>query len=181
MIESLILSFTTSKQGWAAVQRGSLVEKPAGDVDGWHDVVIEGYDFADHTVVCLNLWSSDSKKSTQTFKVKYSALHKFRTTIVSFDSHSIKGKTTREFIPTFQSSSGTLNGLPVQVCWVDEETAMCHPRFICEPELSRTDRLYFRGYNVDEYIAAQVRLPSSLLDWFMPEWSRVWAQQLRVK
>ena len=41
-IISIILSFTTSEEGYQAIGRGSLTKRPNGNAEGWHAVLIEG-------------------------------------------------------------------------------------------------------------------------------------------
>mgnify|MGYP001099663385 CR=1 FL=1 len=61
MTISIILSFTTSKQGWRDVSNGSLLERADGiqTVD-WHASLIEGYDFDHDCCVCKNSWGENT-------------------------------------------------------------------------------------------------------------------------
>ena len=105
---SCILCFSTSQKGWEAVAKGSLTERPDGESDGWHAVLMEGYDFDKGFYVCKNSWGIYT--AADRFDVDLKALHGFYFVKVYWTLDSIEGKTIKQFYLKMDKFTGTLNG-----------------------------------------------------------------------
>jgi hypothetical protein len=161
MTMSVILRFTTNKDGWDAITAGNLLKKTSPEPDEiGHAVLIEGYDLEQDAAICLNSWDAESK---QRFNVKLAALHGFKVVKVFFTLDSIHEKTTQIFRPVCEEFLATLDGKCIRSYWMNKETAIYASTIISEPEPWRSGELCFRGYNLDEFIEIKLKRP---IGWF---------------
>lgn len=97
---SVIVSFSTSDEGWKKVARGELLRYPGGVESGWHAVLVEGYDLEKDCLICKNSWGIDTAKAR--FDFAPSAAHDFEFIRVYFTEQSIAGKISKQFVPKMQ-------------------------------------------------------------------------------
>lgn len=151
LIISVVITFSTSEQGWRDVAKGSLIRKPWGRATKeWHVALIETYNLDKDWCVCKNSWGDRTAKPR--FNLRTSALHDFYITRVYYTLNSIAGKTKREFCPQyFETRTVRLKGQRIKQVCMDRTTAMYCSEFICEPDKSGDDDEWV-GYDVDEFI-----------------------------
>jgi hypothetical protein len=151
LITSVIVSFTTSWDGWARIIAGSLLDKPSGDATGVrHATLIEGYDLEKGYAICKNSWGDSGVKGR--FNLRLAALHDFYCIHVYYTRHSVAGKQWREIIPRMEKFTGELDGQPINCAWLDEEAAKYSPFHVCEHVASRPGPLNYIAYDVHEWI-----------------------------
>ena len=159
MTISIILSFTTSKQGWIDVANGSLLEKADGiqTVD-WHASLIEGYDFDHDCCVCKNSWGENTASGR--FNIDPLATHDHYFTKVYFTTESIRGKAP-EFIPTLYKVPSSLTNY--KAFFMDKETATYSSEYVCEIckyDFDMEDIPYgceYIGYDIDQWIETHLK------------------------
>jgi hypothetical protein len=153
---SVIVSFTTSENGWEAIARGELLHRPPGNPDGWHSTLVEAYDLDKDYSIGKNSWGH--KAGTQErFKFRFEAFHDFDIVKVFFTMNTIIGKTLRPFVPRMVRFNGFLDGRPIACAYMDADTAKYDSEFICEVDHSRSPPLNWIGYEQDRYISIKLK------------------------
>lgn len=96
MITSIIICFSTTKEGWQKVAAGSLLKKPSGESEGRHACLAESYNLENSYITMKNSWGmrdmSDSSPTKDRFITRWNCLHSPHYIHVYFTSNSIKGK-----------------------------------------------------------------------------------------
>lgn len=131
---SLILSFTTSREGWERIANGELLTRPEGPSNGvWHTVLLEAYDFKEDHVICKNSWGPPAKGR---FGLRFSALHDFNVVEVYYTLESIPPAIKNELVANTSNVSeaykGYLDGKEILFYEMDERTAVYDPFRIAE-------------------------------------------------
>jgi hypothetical protein len=154
MMQSVVVSFTTSNEGWRSIARGELLQLPPGrSTDEWHATLMEGCDVFHRWTVAKNTWGD--RTATPRFALNLGALHDWYVTRVFFTLESIRGKTTKILPPPrMERFVARLNGQPVHCAWMDELTATYTSDYVCQPDSSRTGERGFIAFDVDEWITA---------------------------
>jgi hypothetical protein len=151
MMESVVICFTTSQEGWESIARGELLKRPSGAANGWHATLMEGYDLENGWTVAKNTWGD--RRAAPRFALGLGALHNWYVIRVFFTLESIRGKITKILPPPMMERFiGTLYGRPIHCAWMDELTATYSSDYVCEPDSSRTGPLRFIGYDLREWI-----------------------------
>ena len=151
---SLIVGFTTSKQGWNKLAQGKLLSKPKGKEDGWHGCLIEGYDFKEDCAIIKNSWGNekdDNAKPRCLFR--FSAFHEFFLYQVYFTLASIP-----ENLPVYKSiingpHQGALDGETIRYYEMDAKTARYETSYVCQRrEGDKLATFEYIGFPIDEWI-----------------------------
>jgi hypothetical protein len=153
---SVILSSTTSEQGWQMISESALLEHPPRFSDGWHSVLVESFDLENDWAIGKNSWGHENG-TNERFTFRFEALHAFRVTKVFFTTDSIVGKTLGVYHPRMERFKGFLDGRAIDCAYMDEETAKYDSEFICEPCPGRPPPLNWIGYEMNQYIAIKLK------------------------
>ncbi|KAK8887457.1 hypothetical protein M9Y10_038502 [Tritrichomonas musculus] len=151
---SVVVSFSTSKQGWINVGKGELLTKPDGPADGRHAAVVEGYDFDKRCLICKNSWGDKTAKPR--FYLKVSATHDHYFVHTYFTLNSIAGLTKMNYVPRISRCITNLNGFLINSAWMDQNTAIYESDFISEKHNDKSGPLNFLGYDLQEWIYIQL-------------------------
>ena len=157
MTISVIVSFSTSDEGWDCVANGSLLEFPGGISHGWHASIVDGYDLEKDCAILKNSWGGES--ASPRFDFTASAAHDVQITRVYFTVESIKGKTNKVFIPRLIKCKEILEDHEIECAWMDEETAQYETNYVCEFHPEKNDEYKYHGYNVYQWIDINLNRP----------------------
>ena len=156
---SIIISFTTSKQGYRAIANGSLTEFPGGPTDGWHATLLEGYDLDQDLCICKNSWGkfdeAHQNGAHERFDLDIGALHDFEIVKVYWTLNSIQGKTIQPYKENMEKFKGELKGKTIDCAWMDEVTACYNTDYVAEfhPGPEEMGPLNYLGYDIDQWIS----------------------------
>lgn len=148
---SVIVSFSTSEDGWRSVASGQLLNHPGGRANSYHAALIEGYDFIKDCLICKNSWGGVTAQPR--FDFTPSAAHDCSFTLVYFTLGSIKGLTNLQLNETMDCYCGRLNGSKINCAWMDEKTAIYNSDYICKFRGDKHDQLNHLGYDVNRWIS----------------------------
>lgn len=146
---SVILYFTTSKKGWDKISDGQLLETPCGTNDGWHAVLIEGYDLDKDCLICKNSWAISGKDR---FDLKIQALKDYGFIEVYFTLKSIREIGIGEFTPKIKKFRIIKNWQIINCAWMDEITAIYSTEYICEYHKEQKGELKYKGVYIKDWI-----------------------------
>lgn len=146
---SVIVCFTTSKEGWDSVSNGSLLKRPQGDPYEWHATLVEGYDFNKDCMICKNSWA---KTGAARFDLNQFMTDDYYFIRVYTDEDNIDGKTRSSFRPNLKKFTGKWNNNDIECAWMDETAALYCRDYLCEHHPERNDNLKYLGYNIDQWI-----------------------------
>lgn len=150
----IIFSFTTSNEGWERIKHGSLVEKPPGDSDGWHSVLLEGYDLERDVCICKNSWGGITAEPR--FECRPSATCNYRFVKLYWTLESIQGKNTYEYNPIMRKCIERLDGRKIDAAWMDKKTADYCTDYVCEYHPEKEGDLKYLGYDIEEWIKINI-------------------------
>ena len=162
---SVIISFSTSKEGWNKIAEGELIEKPKGKIDGSHAAIIEGYDFDKKCLICKNSWGA--RTAAPRFNLRPSATHSYYFTHVYFTLSSIDGKTNTKYEPKMNKFVGELDKRKIDCAWMDENTAIYSSDYVCELHDGKEGPYNYLGYDIKQWIHIKL-FPSYLNDILFP-------------
>lgn len=147
MTISVILIFTTSKIGWHKISRGKLMETPCGKNEGYHAVLIEGYDLEKDCLICKNSWAKTGKDR---FDLRIQALKEYYFVEVYFTLESIREKGICKFEPKIERYFSS--DLKMNCAWMDKNTAIYITDYISEYHKEHKGPLKYFGYNIKDWI-----------------------------
>lgn len=147
---SVILSFSTSMQGWVNVSKGDLLTFPIGKSEDFHAVLVEGYDFYLDCLICKNSWGNYT--SEPRFNFTPSAAHSYEFAVVYFTEQSIQGKIAKEYKPRMKKFIGELDNEEINCAWMNSEAAIYEMDYVCEYHPEKKGDLKYLGYKIDEWI-----------------------------
>ena len=154
-----VLTFQTNQRGFQAIENGSLSQLPSEEGGDYilngkkHAVMIEGYDFGTEMFICKNSWEQAAPR----FELKFEALNMYSVTKVFWTNESIQGKTLMTLQPKIAPFQGRLNGEVINCAWMDKDTACYSQEYVAEYHEEKEDELNYLGYQIDEWIASQIR------------------------
>lgn len=148
---SVIVSFSTSEDGWRSVASGQLLNYPGGKPNDYHAALIEGYDFNKDCLICKNSWGGVTAQPR--FDFTPSAAHDCTFTLVYFTLESINGLINSQLNETMDCFCGRLNGKKINCAWMNETTAIYNSNYICKYRRDKKDQLNHLGYDVNQWIS----------------------------
>lgn len=151
MMQSAIVCFSTSENGWKQVKKGEFLEFPSGLANGSHSSLVEGYDLDKNCYICKNSWGG--KTAEPRFDFTESAPHNCWFIRVYFTPESIVGKTSKFFTLKIKKFGGSLNGIDIDCAWMDKITANYCDDYVCELKRKKHGQYKYIGYNVNQWIS----------------------------
>ena len=146
---SVILCFSTTKEGYKSIANGSLTKKPSGIPSGRHSVLIEGYDFENDLCICKNSWGIDT--ASDRFKVNIGALHNCQFIRVFWTLRSIDPRLKQDF--KIKPFKGQLKGKAIDSAWMSLDAAKYSSDYLAELDLDHSNFPFaYHGYKIDQWI-----------------------------
>lgn len=158
LICSVIVTFSTSQEGWANVRNGGLLEKAPGEATGLHSTLIEGYNFRKDCCICKNSWGDEDGYKPR-FLFRFRAAHDFYTTLVYYTNPSVEGKVLRSRPCNISRRfTADVEGQSISAAYMDAVTANDTSEFLCEERADYTayNNRYI-GYKAEEYISILIK------------------------
>lgn len=161
--QSVVVSFTTTKEGWEMVMNGSFLRKPSDDtkrVDPKlrHSCLAEGYSFSSKSILVKNSWCDFAQNR---FFFNPSFAHDVKYIVVYFTKKSIQGRFSSDYKPDIRPCVGQWHGKAINCAWMNEEAALYEDDYVCIKRSGGPPNLDYFGYNVDEWINLALEKNSS--------------------
>lgn len=145
MTMSVVVQFSTSKNGYEEIKKGSLIEKPGGRETEFFVGLIKEYNFANDCMVC-------SFANGYEFELRASAAHKCEFTILYFTLESIKDKISANLQPRFEKAEMCYDCKDVDCLWMNEETAAYSQDYVFAYRPKINEEMPYFGIEINQYI-----------------------------
>lgn len=177
LVTSVIMSFSTSKEGWKMISAGSILTKPSGKPEGRHAALLEGYNLQDDHIWAKNSWGAGGINHTGRFAVNWFMLEDVEFVQVYFTIESIQKtlkfepllvRQSREYSvpPAGVSFNQTNEPIPQLKCvFLDEQTSIYCSEWWClkvNDSPHKEEGLDFIGFLVNDWINYYLRRPVPL-------------------